>query len=215
MSIGGIGSSGGGIDYQSLSEMRQKMFAQMDQNGDGSISKSEFQAAADKRAQETGQTIDVNKVFAAVDTNQDGVIDKTENDAAMSQMHHHHHHSAPSGSAGALSQLLGQIFSAMDTNQDGVVDQTEYDAAMQQIGGQQAGSTASAASSSGTTDSAATTAGTAASSTAAAADPNQASTLATLIQQLLQDVLSYEKYQNGSASSGSGSQTPKSVSSYA
>lgn len=199
MSIGAIGGCGSGCDSQYINELRQKIFDRMDQDGDGLISKSEFQAAADKRAQKTGQTIDVDKAFAAIDTNQDGSIDKSENDAALQQMHHHHHHPPPSDAASNSANLLDKIFAAMDTNQDGVVDKTEYEAAMQQIEGALGGSTASGTSASGTTNSVST----AASSTDASADTNKDSTLLALIQQLLQNMLSMEKYQNDNPFPGS------------
>jgi Ca2+-binding EF-hand superfamily protein len=212
MSIGGISSCGDGYNFPSLSEMRQKMFDRMDQDGDGLISKTEFQTAAEKRSQKTGQTMDVDQVFAAIDTNQDGSIDKSENDAALEQMHQHHHHHAQ-GAGGDMSKLLDQIFAAMDTNQDGVVDKTEYEAAMNQIEGALGGSTASTASASGTADSSTTSSTTAAnstdsstttaSSTDAAADTNKDSTLLTLIQQLLQNMLSMEKYHDNNPFSGS------------
>ena len=207
MSIGGIGSCGGGYNFPSLSEMRQNMFDRMDQDGNGLISKTEFQTAAAERAKKTGQAMDVDKLFAAIDTNQDGSIDKSENDAAMENMKPPP--PPPPDMMSDLSGLLEKIFAAMDTNQDGVVDKTEYEAAMNQIEGQLEGSTASAASSSGTTGSSTTTA----SSTDAAADTNKESTLLALIQQFLESMLSYEKYQHDYASSGS--QDSKSVNSYA
>ena len=206
MSIGAISGFGGGCNFPSISEMRQNMFNKMDQDGDGLISKTEFQTAAEKRAQKTGQTMDVDEVFAAIDTNQDGSIDKSENDAAMESMKPP---PPPPDMMSDLSGLLEKIFAAMDTNQDGAVDKTEYEAAMNQIEGQLEGSTASAASSSGTTDSSATTA----SSTDASADTSTESSLLALIQQLLESMLSYEKYQHDYASSGS--QDSKSVNSYA
>ena len=175
MSIGGIGSCGGGYNFPSLSEMRQNMFDRMDQDGNGLISKTEFQTAAAERAKKTGQAMDVDKLFAAIDTNQDGSMDKSENDAAMENM------KPPPPPPPAMNQIEGQL----------------------------EGSTASAASSSGTTGSSTTTA----SSTDAAADTNKESTLLALIQQFLESMLSYEKYQHDYASSGS--QDSKSVNSYA
>ena len=203
MSIGGIGGiGGGGGNFPSPSEMRQIMFNRMDQDGDGVISKSEFDTDAEKRAEKTGQSLDADKIFAAIDTNQDGVIDKSENDAALESMFPP---PPPPASANGLSEILDKIFAAMDTNKDGVIDKSEYEAAMEQMEAGRGNGTASA----GSNDSSAS----ALSSTDESAATESESSLLALIQQLIENLLNHEKYQSDYASSES--KDTESVDSYA
>jgi len=228
MSIGAVGSFGGGCNFPSISEMRQNMFKKMDQDGDGAISKSECQTAADTMSKETGLSITADEMMSIFDLNQDGAITKAEQTEASPTWEQHMADlmdaagmsrmgppPPPPDAAGDLSELLSKIFAAMDTNGDGVVDQTEYNTAMTQIEGGLEGSTASDTSSSGTTSSSTTTA----SSTDTTTDTSSQNTLLALIQQFLENILTYEKQQNDYASSqGQGTtqgQATKSVNSYA
>jgi EF hand len=104
----------------------QSVFSEFDTNGDGSISKSEFENAF-------GSNADMSKVdglFSALDTNGDGSISQSELTSAAQQsqaQHRHHHcdHTGSSGSGGAndpLASLMSAIQGANGTttnNPDG------------------------------------------------------------------------------------------------
>lgn len=56
----------------------EDMFSKMDSDGDGSVSKSEFEAASPD-----GNTSKADEIFSTIDTDQDGTISASENEAAM------------------------------------------------------------------------------------------------------------------------------------
>lgn len=58
----------------------EDMFSKMDSDGDGSVSKSEFEAASPD-----GNTSRADKIFSTIDTDQDGTISASENEAAMAK----------------------------------------------------------------------------------------------------------------------------------
>ena len=76
------------------------IFAKLDTDGNGSISKDEFTAAFNNRNQAngTGAGDRVAKLFDKIDTNGDGSISPDENQAFLEKMqahgHHHHHRHA-------------------------------------------------------------------------------------------------------------------------
>ena len=67
-----------------------KLFAKLDTNGDGSIDKTEFTAAAEKREEKKDKDIDIDKQFSKTDTNGDGLISKEEFIARKDEMKAHH-----------------------------------------------------------------------------------------------------------------------------
>jgi hypothetical protein len=86
----------GGIDAAAL---WQELLKRADKDGDGQISKSDFQAALGKSADSAA----TDQVFDAMDTNQDGFVSAAEYAAAMEKK-------------GLMGQLFGQGqqgFSAM------------------------------------------------------------------------------------------------------
>jgi hypothetical protein len=92
----------------SVSTKAQSLFAQFDTNGDGSISKSEFE-------NDFGANADTSKVdglFNALDANGDGSISQSELTSAAQaskSAHAHHHHKgggAGQGGGGMLDQLM-------------------------------------------------------------------------------------------------------------
>jgi hypothetical protein len=91
----------------------QSVFGEFDSNGDGQISKSEFEGVFGSNA----DTSKVDGLFNALDSNGDGSVSQDELTSAAEQSHaahHHHHHlhggisaAAPgSGSEGGLAALL-------------------------------------------------------------------------------------------------------------
>jgi hypothetical protein len=90
-----------------LASRAQSLFGKIDADGDGAISKSEFEDVF-------GSNADVSKVdglFNALDANGDGSVsvDELTSAAQQAQGHHHHHHhmhGGGSGQSGGLADLL-------------------------------------------------------------------------------------------------------------
>jgi len=111
----------------------QDLFSQLDADGDGKISKSEFENALGAGGTNLAQADDV---FSKIDTNGDGSVSLDELSSALKgKGHHHHHHVADSdgeasGASGAnsgtsgsssdpLLQALSGASSTAVTNSDG------------------------------------------------------------------------------------------------
>jgi EF hand domain-containing protein len=83
----------------------QALFSQLDANGDGQVSKSEFEDIF-------GSNADMSKVdglFNALDGNGDGSVSQDELTSAMQASHahhHHHHHANPGQGVGDIVQAL-------------------------------------------------------------------------------------------------------------
>ena len=74
-----------------LSNQQQKVFNELDTDGDGTVTKSELEKDFG-----SGSTQLADKVFAKLDTNGDGSISQGEFGAGTTKtMHHHHHMMAP------------------------------------------------------------------------------------------------------------------------
>jgi hypothetical protein len=86
-----------------VSSRAQSVFAEFDADGDGQISKSEFENVF-------GSTADTSKVdglFNALDANGDGAISQSELTSAAQASHaHHRHHAHGSGQSGGLLAML-------------------------------------------------------------------------------------------------------------
>jgi EF hand domain-containing protein len=84
-----------------------QLFSLLDGNGDGSISKSEFENAFGQN----GNTAQADSIFAQLDANGDGAVSQGELTSALQgqqgqsgqQVHHHHHHGGGGGAGGASS----------------------------------------------------------------------------------------------------------------
>jgi hypothetical protein len=110
-----------------LTPLQSALFSNLDANGDGAISKSEFEAAFGTN----GNTGAADALFGRIDTNGDGSIDPGEFAAATqgSGAHGHHHRHAgfadqsQSSQADPLASLLGTAAdgasSSTATNADG------------------------------------------------------------------------------------------------
>lgn len=193
MSIGGIDGIGGGYNMPSITEMRERMFNRMDQDGDGVISASECETAANDMSQHTGLSITADEMMSIFDLDQDGVITQAEQAEASPEWENHMASlmeesgmrpmgppPPPPDSSSEEADLLDQIFAAMDTNEDGVISKAEYEAAMEELGNQTESTTAEASSSdSSTSETAATDADTSTAST-------EENTLAALLAQLIE-----------------------------
>lgn len=80
--ISGLGSSSSYASYGGVdpAKMKEKMFAAMDANGDGDVSKTELQSLLDKMsaASGTSSTVSVDDIMNSVDTDGDGSLSKSE-----------------------------------------------------------------------------------------------------------------------------------------
>jgi Ca2+-binding EF-hand superfamily protein len=110
----------------------QKMFARLDANKDGFITKTEVEALQAQRAdkaEKRAEHFDPSKIFARLDANKDGKITKAEAEAAHSQR------VVAKGGQPAVAQATGagRLFDRADANKDGVVTRAEFDAAGAQM----------------------------------------------------------------------------------
>jgi Ca2+-binding EF-hand superfamily protein len=111
-----------------------KMFARLDTNHDGFISRTEvdaIQAQHAAKAEQRAQKFNPDKIFDRLDTNKDGKVTQAEAEAA---------HSArvqAKGGQPAEAHAAGfhGLFARADTNKDGVITRAEFDAMGTQIRG--------------------------------------------------------------------------------
>jgi hypothetical protein len=92
----------------STSTALQDLFSQLDTNGDGQVSKSEFENALGAGGTNLAQADDV---FNKLDKNGDGSVSLDELSSALQgaggKGHHHHHHVASSGGSGDSTGASG------------------------------------------------------------------------------------------------------------
>jgi Ca2+-binding EF-hand superfamily protein len=122
--VSGI-SGFGSFSSASLSEMRQKMFNQIDTNGDGSINKNEFSAMAGQNSSSL-----VDEIFGKTDANNDSLISKSEFDSAMAKLEQKMKSSHSGAQAMSGMPSPDKVFDTADTNGDGNVTQDELTAVM-------------------------------------------------------------------------------------
>ena len=96
------------------------IFAKLDTDGNGSISKDEFTAAFNNRTHRSDASGDrAAKLFDKIDTDSDGSISPDENQAFMEKMQahgrHHHHHAW-------FSRLASQSYTDTSTTTTGSTD---------------------------------------------------------------------------------------------
>jgi len=204
MSIEAISGFGGGGNFPSINEMRQKMFNKMDQDGDGVISAEECKTAAADMSQQTGLSITADEMMSIFDLDQDGSITQSEQTEASPEWEQHmaslmeEAGISPKGppppppssdSATELSDLMDEIFTAMDTDGDGVISKTEYEAAMEEISGE----SESAAASSATDSSTSATSTAASTDSTSSTSSTEETSLSALLAQFLDLLAMMEK----------------------
>jgi Ca2+-binding EF-hand superfamily protein len=116
--------SSGAATSTSRSDALKDLFAQIDGNGDGQISKSEFESALGAGGTNTANA---DSVFSKLDKNGDGSVSLDEMSSALKGKGHHRHHVADSNSSGKsadgatdpLLQALQGASSTSTTNSDG------------------------------------------------------------------------------------------------
>lgn len=110
-----------------------KLFARLDTNRDGYVTKAEvdaLQAEHAAKVQQRASRFDPAKMFDRLDANHDGQITQAEIDAAHAARAAKH----PGMAAGAGAHHGGAgMFARADSNKDGVVTRAEFDAAAAQM----------------------------------------------------------------------------------
>lgn len=109
-----------------------KVFARLDTNRDGFITKEELSALdaqREQRIERRAEHFDPAKAFARLDLNHDGKITAAEAQAARAQ----HAESKAGEPAKAQATAIGGLFARADTNKDGVITRAEFDAMGEQI----------------------------------------------------------------------------------
>jgi Ca2+-binding EF-hand superfamily protein len=110
----------------------QKMFARLDANKDGFITKAEadaLQAQRADKAEKRAEHFDPSKIFGRLDANKDGRITKAEAETAHSQR------VVAKGGEPAVAHATGagRLFDRADANKDGIVTRAEFDTAGSQM----------------------------------------------------------------------------------
>lgn len=108
------------------------MFAKLDTNRDGFITKDELnavQAQREKKMEQRAERFDPSKVFDRLDLNHDGKITTAEAQAARNQ----HMQGKPGKPAKAQATAFGGLFARADSNKDGVITRAEFDLLGQQM----------------------------------------------------------------------------------
>ena len=106
----------------SRSDALKDLFSQIDTNGDGQLSKTEFESALGAGGTNIAQADDV---FGKLDKDGDGNVSLNELASALKGKGHHHHHTADSSSAtdgsssDPFAQALQGASSTSVTNSDG------------------------------------------------------------------------------------------------
>lgn len=127
------------------------LMSKVDGDGDGSISKSELEAAlASVATDDTDDAAAAEALFAALDSDGDGAV--SEDEVAQAMAPPRGHHGPPPPPPGGSDEVSSdEIFSQLDANGDGVISQEEFAAATGQSTA--ASGTATAASEDDTTQS--------------------------------------------------------------
>ena len=108
-----------------------KMFARLDTNHDGFITKAEVDALEaqrdakfKERAEKRARNFDPARMFGHLDANHDGKITEAEAESARTA----HVHGEAGKPAEAHATAMSSLFARGDTNKDGVITRAEFDA---------------------------------------------------------------------------------------
>lgn len=113
-------------------EMASELLTSMDSDGNGSIDKAEFSAAAQNTASKSKDSTSLDDIFSLLDTDGSGSMSSEELISALKNM-------KPEGapppppppkeeSTSSEDSSSSEIFAALDTNEDGVVSADELEA---------------------------------------------------------------------------------------
>jgi hypothetical protein len=122
---GNAGTTDTAASDTTLTPLQSALFSNLDGNGDGAISKSEFEAVVGAN----GNTGAADALFSQIDANGDGSISPSEFAAATqgSGAHGHHHHHVDAGGQGQSGQS-DPLASLFGTSADGATTSTATNA---------------------------------------------------------------------------------------
>lgn len=121
-------------------EMANEVLTSMDSDGNGSIDKAEFSAAAQSMASQSDDNSKLDDIFASLDTDSDGSMSSEELISALKNMKPHEGMPPPppggmppppppnSESASSQESQSSEVFAALDINEDGVISAEEFQA---------------------------------------------------------------------------------------
>ena len=128
---------------QKVSALASESLSQIDTDGSGSISQTEFEkalagtASIDGTSATTASNALADKLFKKIDANGDGKVSADEWNGFQQKIqahqgHGHHHHAQASSSpdssqsaAQTLQSLVAQLYKSADTNNDSQLSQNE------------------------------------------------------------------------------------------
>lgn len=111
------------FDPGMLSKLREKMFTKIDADGDGSLTRTELEAAAPK----DGKGPDASRMIEDFDADGDGALSKTEMDAGFKKIDDKMR-SAFLQMQEQASEDSEELFAALDSDGDGSISKTELEA---------------------------------------------------------------------------------------
>jgi|GEM_PF-1493379 len=142
--MSGLSSVGyGGFASSAIKQFQQNLFSQIDQNGDGSVSKTELEQAVTKAG---GATKAADALYSVLDPNNSGGFGEQQfaqvlpgsgfSDQVQAQLIGYQAQGWP-GASGTQpgGQLAQSLFSQIDGNGDGTISKTELEQAVTKAGG--------------------------------------------------------------------------------
>lgn len=109
----------------------QQLFAAIDADSDGSITKSEMETFAENNGATVSQA---DQMYAALDPNNTGAVSEDQFAAAVKAGGQHHGHHGPHGPPPA-DQVAADMLSAVDSDKDGSVSKSELESYATKAGG--------------------------------------------------------------------------------
>ena len=132
MTVGGISSGFGSMNTSMIRQMMEQRFNSDDSDKNGTLDKTEFQAAVNKMAEQTGVTQDVDTLFSAIDTNSDGAL--TLDEMISSRPQGPPPPPPPTTSTTEDDESTADLFNTIDSDGDGVIDTLELQTFMDNNG---------------------------------------------------------------------------------
>jgi Ca2+-binding EF-hand superfamily protein len=137
-SIGAAGSAWSDMMSSRAGAMKDRMFAKVDGNGDGSVDKTELQTMLDKIAKKTGGTAaDAGDMLGKMDSDGNGTLSKDELEAGMKSLM-----PPPSSTLDFAQQRNGDsqdLFAKLDANGSGALDVSELSPLLDKMAAGRAG----------------------------------------------------------------------------
>ena len=137
MTVGGISSGFGSMNTSMIRQMMEQRFNRDDTDGNGTLDKTEFQSVANKIAERTGVTQNVDDLFAAIDTDSDGALTLDEMISSRPQGTPPPPPPPPPATSTTEEtddESTSDLFNTIDSDGDGVIDELELQTFMDNNG---------------------------------------------------------------------------------